>query len=303
MRHKTEHHLAFLQERNTSLAVPGFAGSPTPSLAMRNGQTPGPSGLQNMTLGDEDADGESEEETSRSRRGTSVGSVRKPVGVSLDIAEQIYRDDRPNLVPQLDTFPALLRTAQPTAGPSDKAAWYPAETEEAKADVAFWASMMRDEAYITSLPACPTMAEPPAKRQKRRKGNALASTIYETVGSLNEARRISNLIVDFRRAEQEGSMLPQIEHFKHRKQLKPPRSQMSGDVDEPAATQVIKQASAGMLAHSGFEGANEAALDLFTRMVTENIAGMGKTFRLLLDGFSGSLSPEVSHQATKADGR
>jgi hypothetical protein len=58
MREKANHHLEFLQDINS--LVPGF-GSPTPSFSVR--PTPGPSGLQNV-VGDEDADGESDEEQS-----------------------------------------------------------------------------------------------------------------------------------------------------------------------------------------------------------------------------------------------
>lgn len=279
MRQKAEHHLEFLQDRTGGLTVPGF-GSPTPSFSQR--QTPGPSGLQSMTLGDEDADGESEEE-SRSRRATSVGSVRKPV----------YRDDRPNLIPSLDTYPALNRTAQPVAGPSSLS-WYPIETDEAKADAAYWGGVMRDEAYTSAIPACPTMAEPPAKRQKRRKGASLESAVYETVGSLNEIRRVSNLIGDFRRAEQEGGVLPPIDRFPKRKRMHVPHRDYPSEMNEAEATASIKHCSAGLLAHAGFEGANEAALDLFTRMATEHLSNFGKTFRLLLDGFSRTMTPEVS---------
>lgn len=56
----------------------------------------------------------------------------------------------------------------------------------------------------------------------------------------------------------------------------------------------MKKCSAGMLAHAGFEGANETALDLFTRVAVDHLDGLGKTFRLLLDGFSHKMTPEVS---------
>lgn len=60
------------------------------------------------------------------------------------------------------------------------------------------------------------------------------------------------------------------------------------------AVKVMKKCSAGMLAHAGFEGANETALDLFTRVAVDHLDGLGKTFRLLLDGFSHKMTPEVS---------
>lgn len=73
------------------------------------------------------------------------------------------------------------------------------------------------------------------------------------------------------------------------------------------AVRIMKKCSAGMLAHAGFEGANETALDLFTRVAVDHLDGLGKTFRLLLDGFSHKMTPEVrrlaihpSHDSQKA---
>jgi cell division protein ZapA (FtsZ GTPase activity inhibitor) len=134
------------------------------------------------------------------------------------------------------------------------------------------------------------MQEPPAKRQRRRKGEPLEATVNETIASLNEIRRVSNLIADFRRAEQDNLPLPPIEQFPKRKRHKVQTEW--GEISEAEATASMKHASASMLAHAGFEGANEASLDLFTRMVAQNITNLGKTFRLLLDGFSGQMSAE-----------
>jgi transcriptional activator SPT7 len=40
-------------------------------------------------------------------------------------------------------------------------------------------------------------------------------------------------------------------------------------------------------------GADQGAMDLLSRMVVERLSNLGKTFRLLIDGFSQKMSSEV----------
>ena len=40
-------------------------------------------------------------------------------------------------------------------------------------------------------------------------------------------------------------------------------------------------------------GADQGAMDLLSRMVVERLSNLGKTFRLLIDGFSHKMSSEV----------
>lgn len=41
-------------------------------------------------------------------------------------------------------------------------------------------------------------------------------------------------------------------------------------------------------------GSNEVALDMFTRVAVDHIYNLGRTFRLLLDGFGNKMPPDVS---------
>jgi transcriptional activator SPT7 len=95
------------------------------------------------------------------------------------------------------------------------------------------------------------------------------------------------------------------------------RRKLGGEVGEKEAAITMKRATASMLAHSGFEGgstfethrsadtpqlpftdhglgANEAALDMFTRVAIDHVRNMGRTLRLLVDGFSQKMTSEVS---------
>ncbi len=44
---------------------------------------------------------------------------------------------------------------------------------------------------------------------------------------------------------------------------------------------------------SGFSGGNEIALDMFTRVAVDHMRNLGRTLRLLVDGFSHKMTPEV----------
>lgn len=96
------------------------------------------------------------------------------------------------------------------------------------------------------------------------------------------------------------------------------RSRQGGEVGEKEAALAMRLATGGALAHAGFEGpsllishafkrslkdhdaddlfvgANQSAMDLMSRVVTEKISNLGRTLRLLVDGFSHKMSPEVS---------
>jgi len=40
-------------------------------------------------------------------------------------------------------------------------------------------------------------------------------------------------------------------------------------------------------------GANEAALDMFTRVAIDNLTNLGRTFRVLMDYYAQQMTPEV----------
>lgn len=70
------------------------------------------------------------------------------------------------------------------------------------------------------------------------------------------------------------------------------RRKQGGEVGEAEAALSLKRVTASMLAHSGFEGANEIPLDLFTRVAGDYLRNLGRTFRLLIDGFSHQMDSE-----------
>lgn len=143
---------------------------------------------------------------------------------------------------------------------------------------------------------------------------SVKAVVRRTINNLNAARQAMHRITEFQRIEAEGGILPprglsptpaekekqqeercEREEFR-RMENKAARERRNagGEVGQEEAVKVMKKCSAGMLAHAGFEGANETALDLFTRVAVDHLDGLGKTFRLLLDGFSHKMTPEVS---------
>lgn len=143
---------------------------------------------------------------------------------------------------------------------------------------------------------------------------SVKAVVRRTINNLNAARQAMHRITEFQRIEAEGGILPprglsptpaekekqqeercEREEFR-RMENKAARERRNagGEVGQEEAVKVMKKCSAGMLAHAGFEGANETALDLFTRVAVDHLDGLGKTFRLLLDGFSRKMTPEVS---------
>ncbi|OXG85835.1 transcriptional activator SPT7 [Cryptococcus neoformans Gb118] len=141
---------------------------------------------------------------------------------------------------------------------------------------------------------------------------SVKAVVRRTINNLNAARQAMHRITEFQRIEAEGGILPprglsptpaekekqqeercEREEFR-RMENKAARERRNagGEVGQEEAVKVMKKCSAGMLAHAGFEGANETALDLFTRVAVDHLDGLGKTFRLLLDGFSHKMTPE-----------
>ncbi|KIR39329.1 transcriptional activator SPT7 [Cryptococcus deuterogattii 99/473] len=148
---------------------------------------------------------------------------------------------------------------------------------------------------------------------------SVKAVVRRTINNLNAARQAMQRITEFQRIEAEGggggigilhpprglSPTPaekekaeeeRIERRDFRrmenKAARERRLTQGGQVGQEEAVRVMKKCSAGMLAHAGFEGANEMALDVFTRVAVDHLDGLGKTFRLLLDGFSHKMTPE-----------
>nr|XP_019042309.1 hypothetical protein I302_08911 [Kwoniella bestiolae CBS 10118]OCF21239.1 hypothetical protein I302_08911 [Kwoniella bestiolae CBS 10118] len=152
----------------------------------------------------------------------------------------------------------------------------------------------------------------PKKGKKSRDGPVnIRRMVHSTVEKLHESRTTMNRIQEFQRVELEGGVLPsrELESQKEKLMKKEEKYQRSlareedlekikerrkagGEVGEEEAVGELKRASAALLAHSGFEGANEIALDMFTRVAVDHLTNIGKTFRLLMDGFSNKMTSE-----------
>ncbi|WOO84408.1 Transcriptional activator spt7 [Vanrija pseudolonga] len=334
-----------------------------------NEQTPAP--------GHEDPNGRATPavDASRDGRATSVGSAlgERRVNGRMNGEKQSPPPFRPNLQANLELTPALIRTPytmthfQPvslsTPGPSfsDKGMareilygnapppWFPVsvttDDEDAKLEGYWWGVTGKDEAYVSGLPAVPTMVQGPSSKRKRisqRRGSmspkqpngtngtarrprsdseppalipskpvSLERLVHKSIDSLAETRRTMNLIQEWQRFEIEGGPPPppleppdlerkrkaeeQADLKRKRKEARVEankRRRMGGEVGEEEATLSLKRAVAGMLAHAGFEGANEIPLDMFTRVAGDYLRNMGRTFRLLLDGFSHKMDTE-----------
>lgn len=95
------------------------------------------------------------------------------------------------------------------------------------------------------------------------------------------------------------------------------RRKAGGEVGGTEAALELKRSTASLLAHAGFDGmwrgatprrrsrahltetkltagANDISLDILTRVAGDYIRNLGRTFRLLLDGFAHQMKPEVS---------
>lgn len=258
---------------------------------------------------------------------------------------QPFRDDRPNLTPNLDNYPALARTpfsmthlipsplshSGPTYAEKGKAkelvafnpapGWYPTAGDDdvRRAEGSWYTAMSRDEAFIGGLPATSSMSMPSAKPVKRipsrRKSinqvnNAgpsdyalisgqpksprkrtvkLEDIVHRTVDELHSARNIANSIYDWQRLEADGGIIPPIKRFDREEALRKEeeaerkrvsreeaarankRRKVGGEVGENEAAMSFKRATAGMLAHAGFDGMSkqtfaEDVADLQVRM-------------------------------------
>lgn len=251
---------------------------------------------------------------------------------------QPFRDDRPDLTPNLEIYSSLTRTSasmvkystmslnrpgpsyaekgkarEATAG-STVPGWYVGPDEDAaKAEGSWWGAMSKDEAYTGGLPAKSFMSTPMArpykqipKRLLRRKSlqspghstiqngtTAISSRgrtvhlerlVQKSVEELGTARRIANSIHDWQRIEAEGGALPPIERFdreqamrkeeeaerkrdaKEEKRDASKRRRLGGEMGEKQAATECKRATAGMLAHAGFDGRLSSHLGMMRLM-------------------------------------
>ncbi|TYJ55382.1 hypothetical protein B9479_003885 [Cryptococcus floricola] len=141
---------------------------------------------------------------------------------------------------------------------------------------------------------------------------SIPAIVRRTVNNLDSARSIAHKVSEFQRIEAEGGVLPprslspplseqiSIEEARQlrreaiagERQAIHDRRREGGEVGREEAVLTMKMCTAGLLARAGFEGANEGALDLFTRVAADHLERLGKTFRLLMDGLSHKMSPE-----------
>ncbi|WRT67212.1 uncharacterized protein IL334_004178 [Kwoniella shivajii] len=203
------------------------------------------------------------------------------------------------------------------------------DDEDIKLEGYWWGAMSNEDSLIGGLPSIPQMVDPTPPKRKRikrapkrensrnvsgiqkKKSTNTKRMIHNSVDKLHDARQVIHRIQEFQRIESEGGLLPSREletktekmireeeklerryTRKMEKDLARERQKQGGEIGEEEATLELKKASAGLLAHAGFEGANEQALDLFTRVAVDHIFNMGRTFRLLIDGFSNKMSSE-----------
>jgi transcriptional activator SPT7 len=100
----------------------------------------------------------------------------------------------------------------------------------------------------------------------------LETVIHRTVDELHTSRSIINSIYDWQRLEAEGGAIPPIKRFDREKEIRreeeaerkrvnreegaeaSKRRKLGGEVGERQAALGAKRATAGMLAHAGFDG-------------------------------------------------
>ncbi|WVQ71731.1 hypothetical protein IAR50_001272 [Cryptococcus sp. DSM 104548] len=141
---------------------------------------------------------------------------------------------------------------------------------------------------------------------------SIPAIVRRTVNNLDRARSIAYKVNEFQRIEAEGGVLPsrnlsptlaerdsieearrsRRESLATERQATQDRRREGGEAGREEAVLTMRMCTAGMLARAGFEGANEGALDLFTRVATDHLERLGRTFRLLMDGFSQKMPPE-----------
>jgi transcriptional activator SPT7 len=119
----------------------------------------------------------------------------------------------------------------------------------------------------------------PSSDRERHRGEVrvravnLGHVVYDSVEKLSKTRKLVMQTLEFQRAEAEGGILPVLEgdderiaqlerrerRVRRRKQVLElhegkKRRRIGGDVGEREAVEAMKKVTAGMLAHSGFEG-------------------------------------------------
>jgi transcriptional activator SPT7 len=143
----------------------------------------------------------------------------------------------------------------------------------------------------------------------------LTTKIHKNVDTLFNIRKTVHQIQDWQKAENEGLPLPitrpHIEKEERRRTLEQSRERkrrrkeerieakkrmrVGGEVGEEEAALEARGATASMLAQAGFEG---MSFGVNLCMVVERLSNLGKTFRLLIDGFSHKMSSEVCRTPT-----
>lgn len=131
-----------------------------------------------------------------------------------------------------------------------------------------------DTDYVGLSLATPQMPVSSRRSARIRSKGAvdLEASVLAGASSLAESSRVYGKILDFQRLEVEGGILPPIERFElsqaARREEKQERKRairtervearkrrrIGGEVGDAEAVQSVKRASAGLLAHAGFDG-------------------------------------------------
>jgi transcriptional activator SPT7 len=111
----------------------------------------------------------------------------------------------------------------------------------------------------------------------------LETIVHRTVDELYSARMIANSIYEWQKLEMDGGLVPPIKRFDREKALRKEeeaerrrigreeamqankRRRLGGEVGENEAALAFKRATAGMMAHAGFDGMSSFRLDLTFR--------------------------------------
>lgn len=158
--------------------------------------------------------------------------------------------------------------------------------------------------------------EAPTPALEPSKPLSIERVVHRAVDKLSDARKTMNTIQEYQRyvegdgTDPEPLPLEPVESVRARyaeerqsskrkrkeaKEEADERLETGGEVGEEEAAYSLKRASASLLAHAGFDGglwvstltlgANDVPLDILTRVAGDYIRNLGRTFRLLLDGF------------------
>ncbi|KAJ3409100.1 Transcriptional activator spt7 [Chytridiales sp. JEL 0842] len=116
----------------------------------------------------------------------------------------------------------------------------------------------------------------------------MRSAIVRNILQLKQIRTVYSKICGQANAEDVGS-LKRIDVYRKNKDLHEKPKLVIG---EPAAESVLKQITGQMLAHSGFDSSQSAALCLLTDIGIQYFLNLGKTLRLYLDKYQSKMSFE-----------